>query len=217
MNTVLHTKSFELTRFSVVILDFDGVILDTETAQCAAWVHALSKFKLDTSKVNPTQIIGVQDEEIVKNLVDATHADLRAQIQEEKNSYMRLAYETGQVKLVNGVDRFIKSLSSTYTLAIASNSSTKRIVSVLKEHELEKYFQFIVAANHKLPPKPDPAIYLEALHIIGKPVSECIVIEDSIPGLVAAKNAGLFTIAITTGLAEGVLRPYANLVVGSFE
>lgn len=216
MSAILKPNSVDLSRFSALILDFDGVILDSETTQCAAWVHVLEKFGLDTSKVNPIYIIGEQDDEIVKQLVDSTKPDLRLEIQKEKTSYMQIEQETGRIKLVKGVSDFIKKTSKTHMLTIASNSHSKKIITTLRANNLHKYFTFIVAAEKKLPPKPNPAIYLEVLRSIGKPASECLVIEDSIHGIIAAKGAGLFTVAITTGLSEEVLKSYSDIVVNSF-
>ena len=139
------------------------------------------------------------------------------QIQQEKNSYMQNAYETGQIKLVAGVVDFIVKLSITHTLAVVSNSHEERIYTVLKANNLFRYIKFIVTANEKLLPKPNPAIYLEAIRVMGKTSSECMVIEDSVPGLIAAKQAGLYALAITTGLPEDILKPYSDNVIHSFK
>ena len=217
MNNNNHiAKKVDISRFSVIIFDFDGVILDSELAQCKAWEKALTKFSLDTSRVDALHIIGIQDDEIVNYLVDDNNSQLRELIRKEKNTLMNLMFEAEQVKLVNGLEDAIKRLSKTHTLAIASNAKPARIDSVLSKNGLQKYFDIIVTAGDRLPSKPDPAIYLEALRKIGKANFECMVIEDSIPGLVAARKAKLYSIGITTGLPKNALEQYANEVIHSF-
>jgi len=81
-------------------------------------------------------------------------------------------------------------------IGLASNSSHDLIEVVLEKVGIKHYFDFISSAQDVERGKPDPAVYLYAAMKLGVDPKECLVFEDSIIGVTAAKNAGMFVIAI---------------------
>jgi len=202
-------------RFAAIILDFDGVIADSERAQLRAWAWALREHGLDTSNLRLRCIIGRPDEDIAIDLAPDLSAELRSELLQTKVRKMREIDQEG-VTLVTGAKDFVRRKSKTHVLAIASNSRSGRLSSTLEQNNLARYFHVVVTAGGKLPSKPDPAIYLETLRRLDKLPSECMVIEDSIAGLEAARSAGIYTVGITTGLSRQDLLPHADWVIDSF-
>lgn len=81
-------------------------------------------------------------------------------------------------------------------IGLASNSSHDLIEVVLEKVGIKHYFDFISSAADVEKGKPDPAVYLYAAEKLGVDPTECLVFEDSIIGVTAAKNAGMFVVAI---------------------
>jgi len=84
---------------------------------------------------------------------------------------------------------------------------------------LEGYFQIIVTAEDVHKPKPDPDIFLCTAQRIGASPKECVVVEDSIFGVEAAKAAGMSCIAVLTGAynKKEIAKVNPDLIVDSLE
>lgn len=81
-------------------------------------------------------------------------------------------------------------------IGLASNSSHNLIEVVLEKVGIKKYFNFLSSAEDVEKGKPDPAVYIYAAKNLGVSSKECLVFEDSIIGITAAKNAGMTVVAI---------------------
>jgi sugar-phosphatase len=86
--------------------------------------------------------------------------------------------------------------SKGFKIGLASNSSHNLIEVVLERVEIKQYFDFISSAQDVEKGKPDPAVYLFAANNLGVCPTECLVFEDSIIGMTAAKRAGMTVVAI---------------------
>lgn len=90
--------------------------------------------------------------------------------------------------------------SKKYGLAVVSSSALRRVQASIKKVDQDKYFpkDHVFSAATSLPTptsKPDPAIYLHSLKVIGKTAEECVAVEDSKSGSLSAIRAGIPTIA----------------------
>ncbi len=102
-----------------------------------------------------------------------------------------------------GVKPFIEKLKEyNYKIGLATNSPYKIIPVVLEKLEIQHLFDSVLSAEFEIKGKPDPAIYHKAAAILDTDPSNCIVIEDSHTGMMAAKNAGMKVIAFTNGNLE---------------
>lgn len=102
--------------------------------------------------------------------------------------------------LIKGVKTFIEKLKvKEYKIGLATNSPKRIIPIVLKKLDVLHLFDATLSAESELKGKPDPAIYFSAAEKLGAAPAECIVIEDSYSGMLAAKNAGMKVIAFTNG------------------
>lgn len=213
----MQARLLTADRFAAIILDFDGVIVDSENAQFHAWAWALKRFGIDTQKLELRHTVGWPDEDILKTIVAESSSELRPHLLCAKSERMSQMYQEGQVSLVSGVEEFIVRRSKTHVLAVVSNSRSGRIHSLLAHYDLARYFHLVISAGRGLPSKPDPAIYLETLNRLGREPEECMVIEDSIVGLAAAHAVGIYAVAITTTLDREDLAPYADWIIDSFD
>uniref|UniRef100_A0A452YCK3 Riboflavin kinase n=1 Tax=Aegilops tauschii subsp. strangulata TaxID=200361 RepID=A0A452YCK3_AEGTS len=104
----------------------------------------------------------------------------------------------GNIKALPGANRLIKHLkSSRVPAALASNSSRSNIESKIScQQGWKEYFSAIVGADEVESGKPSPDIFLEAAKRMNADPSNCLVIEDSVPGVTAGKAAGMHVIAV---------------------
>jgi len=99
--------------------------------------------------------------------------------------------------------------------AIASSAPPENIDALVDELGIRPFFSAVVSA-YRLPGKPDPAVFLEAARLVEVPPAGCIVIEDGIPGVEAARRAGMKCIAVTSTNPRQSLSS-ANRIVDSLE
>ena len=99
--------------------------------------------------------------------------------------------------------------------AIASAAPPENVDFVLDKSGLREYFDVVMNAGHVIKGKPDPEIYLKTAQKLACSPRSCLVFEDSIPGLIAAKNAGMKVIALTTTYPPAELKD-ADYIISDF-
>lgn len=118
---------------------------------------------------------------------------------------------------INGVKRFIEGLKAkNYKIALATNSPDKIIPTVLQLLDIQHLFDVVSSAEFEDSGKPDPAIYLTTAAKLNVATSNCIAIEDSYSGMLAAKNAGMTVVAFTNGNKD-IDFEIADYKIDSFE
>jgi HAD superfamily hydrolase (TIGR01509 family) len=123
-----------------------------------------------------------------------------------------------------GAAELIASVASRHLLAICSGALRREIETILRAADLLSHFSVIVGADDVQRGKPDPQGYLLALqrlqdkHRLVPPLqpAECLVIEDSMPGIEAGKDAGMTCLAVSTSV-QGELLLQADAVIGTLQ
>lgn len=198
-----------------ILWDMDGTIIDSKECHFRSWEIALNKhgFKLDRSlyeknfgRNNQTALpvyLGFQPDQI-----------LAEGILEEKEVIFRNTVG-GQSQLIAGVRDWLEDASMRdYPQLIASSAPMENIVSVLETFNLTGFFDHLISGTD-LPAKPEPDVFLKACAIVAYPPENCLVIEDSLHGVMAAKNAGMRCIAVATSGRQANLDA-AELVIDDF-
>lgn len=103
------------------------------------------------------------------------------------------------VDLFEGTTELLDGLYGRTKIALATMSNSKVVDRLLLEKRIEKYFDVVVTADEVHKPKPDPEIFLLSATKLHVNPEQCIVVEDSIFGVKAAKAAGMKCIAIPSG------------------
>lgn len=184
-----------------VIFDMDGVIIDSEPF----WQRA--EFEIFSS-------LGVALEEEFTNLTKTMTTVEVTKFWYEKFPWQNKTLDeveemviTRVMELIEqvggeikGIESFIKKLKSNgFKIGLATNSPYKIIPVVLEKVGIAQYFDIIFSAEFVELGKPDPAIYLMTSKKLGINPENCIVIEDSYSGMLAAKKAGMKVVAFTNG------------------
>ncbi len=199
-----------------LVLDFDGVIADTEPLHFRAFqtILAGAGYAL-TAEDYAQRYLGFDDTGAFR----AVASDQGRPLDDErvaalvalKSRLLDEALAVGDV-LFAGAAEAVRALSSTLPLAIASGALRGEINAVLGRARLLSSFRAIVAAGDTPAGKPAPDPYLRAVALLGIPARHTVAVEDSLWGLESARAAGLGTIAVTTSYPASAL-PRADLVV----
>ncbi|MDM8159949.1 HAD-IA family hydrolase [Labilibaculum sp. K2S] len=201
-----------------IIFDMDGVIIDSEKY----WKQA--EYEVFTSLG-----VKVTDEysEITKSMTTSEVTQFwhdkypwknkdAAVVEQMVISRVIELIETENCQ-INGVKSFIEKLKiKKYKIGLATNSPSRIIPVVLKKLDILHLFDSILSAEFEEKGKPDPAVYYRAAEKLFTKPEDCIVIEDSYSGMLAAKNAGITVVAFTNGNKE-IECKIADYKIDSFE
>lgn len=185
-----------------VLWDLDGTISDSFQCFYMALERILSEQK-PAIKITPeeykSQYFGATFPSILERMYQGQLSD--AQIWELNERYFRYSVEfakQGTIFPIPGVDSFLEKLhANNIRMAIASSSTVEMIFTELDVLGFISYFDNIISGN-LLPSKPAPDVFQVAAASIHAQPSHCVVIEDSVAGITAAKNAGMRSVAVTT-------------------
>jgi beta-phosphoglucomutase family hydrolase len=194
-----------------VLWDQDGVIVDSGELHYQSWLVALGEINIHFDRETFARTFGMNNTGIIRLLLGDPLPDQVAQISDRKEIVYRQMIR-GNLQALPGVRAWLERLSQQgVPMAVASSAPVENIDITLEELGLRSYFDAIVSVAGR-PGKPDPLVFLESASRLGMPPERCIVVEDAIPGVEAAKRAGMKCIAVTTtNPAEALVA--ADLVV----
>ena len=180
-----------------VIFDMDGVLADTQRFHNKVSSNILKKYGI---KISPEEIeeffAGIPDRVYYKKLFEEHNIKGFERAVDEKWKQM-LSLEFDDVKTINGVVDFLKDLKvNKIRLAVASSSRKDFVYRVLSALNIKDFFDVIITGEDVSRGKPYPDIFLLAAEKLGVKVEECVVFEDSINGMTAAKRAKMFCVGV---------------------
>ncbi|MCI6770062.1 MAG: HAD family hydrolase [Bacteroidales bacterium] len=195
---------------SIALFDLDGVILDTEGSYTAFWDDYGSRHFSEKDFG-----LKIKGQTLVKILGDYfPEENERKAITDAINDFERnMSYP-----FVPGVENYIKSLKSNgIRTAVVTSSNLLKMDNVYRCHPgFREMFDMILTSEDFSESKPSPYCYLKAMRLFGAGPEDCVVFEDSLAGLQAARASGAFVTALTTTNTEEVVRNYADLVIRDF-
>lgn len=180
-----------------VIFDMDGVLIDSEALHLYDFRVFLQKHNQNLTNEELSEFVGLDAKTFIGHLQEIWKpVSLLPSIEEIKEG-CKYPSDSFQDMLVTHV-RFILShlKKNNIKIAIASSSPYNIIYKMLSINDIDSYFDVIVSGNDVQAKKPSPDIYFETLKRLELPSNDCIVIEDSLVGIQAAINAGLYVIAV---------------------
>lgn len=228
--------STSCSEIKAILFDCDGTLVDTEEVVFLAWVHAFDKqgyqlsreeylelMKLHAIAGHPNSISQFAKIGAMMLAHDCEHALLK-----DMHKYCDRLHEAGfppiepTVNLLHRLGQQKQSLG--LKLGLASGNIKKNINRHLKSINVDRYFDVIVSGADDLHEyvdaegtnKPKPYVYLHAAKLLGLSCEECVAIEDSQTGVLAAAAAGCITIAVPN--AATLLHDFskADIVINSF-
>lgn len=202
------------TNFGV-IFDMDGVVVHSNPAHKKNIQSFFKKYDLEvTEEQLREQIYGRQSREWIPDIFGASEEETEQLIQ-EKGRKFREQFDP-RAAAIPGVLNFLDELKDRGIPTVLATSATKENVEFnLSELSIESQFEAVLNADDVDQGKPDPEVYLKASEAIGYKPQKCIVIEDSISGVEAGKQAGSKVIGVTSTHAPEEMED-CDLIIGDF-
>jgi beta-phosphoglucomutase family hydrolase len=214
---IVSTKPSEASKAKAIIWDMDGVIVDTAPYHLKAWQEVFQKRGVAFTKEDFRRNFGQRNDTIILNtLGELTLQSEIDAIGREKERKFRNAVRQN-IKPLPGAIELIKSLAPHgFKLALASSAPIENIKLLTKGLGIDKCFYAIISGGDVTEGKPSPQGFLLAAQRLGVEPKNCIVTEDAIAGITAAKRAGMYCLAVTNTHPRPSLTE-ADLVVDTLE
>ena len=211
-----------------IFFDFNGVIIDDEPLQMTAYKELLAEHGIDLTEADYYGALGMDDKTFLRAAFARSKKPLSDEllnsIQADKVVRHRKLIED-QLPLFPGVVTFLKAASRELSLGLVSMANQDEINYVLDRGNLRSLFSVIVSAEDVSVCKPAPDCYKRGLEKLNEkrrderklPLlpRECLVIEDSPPGIQSGREAGMRTLGLTNTVAETQLRTAGAEVVSA--
>ncbi|GIL44422.1 hypothetical protein Vafri_1895 [Volvox africanus] len=217
--------------FTHLILDCDGVLVDSEAASCEALRRAILEVTgFDIPHLFPqdyAEVFGMDVRSCVSHYRERFNRSeweapelLAPRVQAAKEvHYKKLT--AGGIPAFDGAERLIRrALDAGMQVGVASSGAPQKIQHNLFSSGLAPLIpqHAVVSASHVAAGKPAPDVYLAAMKATGcLDPRRALVVEDAVNGLKAARAAGMFTVGITNQLPTDILVPWSDLVVSHLD
>jgi beta-phosphoglucomutase family hydrolase len=200
-----------------VIWDMDGVIVDTARFHLKSWQAVFKKHGVEFTGADFTGLFGQRNDRIIRTVLDREVPPAEIdEIAHDKEEFFRNNVR-GNITALPGVIDLIKALNQQgIKMAIASSAPMENIQLLLGSLGIIDCFQQLVPGKEVSESKPSPQLFLLAAKKLGATPDHCIVFEDAIAGVTAAKRAGMHCVAVTTTNAREKLSE-ADMVVDTLE
>lgn len=209
------TAAGEVVLAACLVFDFDGTILETEGPVYRSWAELWEEHGVELPRRTWQSVIGTESvfdpwAELERRL-GVTLDPALALRRRARGDELQAAFgpRDGVLGWLEQADRLH------LPVAIASSSPEEWVAGHLERLGLRTRFAATVCRDDLVPPKPDPTSYREACLRLGAEPRRSVAVEDSLPGVAAARGAGLYTVAVPHGLTEDLDFRGADLVVAS--
>ena len=198
-----------------IFFDFNGVIIDDEPLQMSAYRDVLREQGIELTESDYYGALGMDDVTFVRAAFERAQKPLSEEVLQTmlaaKTAIHRKLIEN-ELPLFPGIVTFLKSAARHYSLGVVSMALPADIQYVLERARLLSLFSVIVSAEDVNVCKPAPDCYRRALEKLNEKrrtqtlaASECLVIEDSPPGIESGRGAGMRTLGITNTVSRAEL------------
>ena len=185
-----------------LILDFDGVIVDTDPFHFSSWKNVLNLY-------NPTIKLNQEDYKLIKGFgrssalnklielkdIQPIRAEQKNEMLKKKNDlFLESITSISKVNLIPGVEEFILKNKPLYKIGVASASENANFI--IEKIGINHLFDVIIDAKSTNNKKPNPEVFLKCCEQLNVEPKDCIVFEDSINGVNASKAGGFLTYGV---------------------
>lgn len=204
----------QISGIEAVIFDMDGVLVDSERAKFENWKNITGiAIEEDFFK---RECVGKSREDICKILIEKYDLPFSVEELAEKDKESARKIYSKPMPIKPAIE-FLKGVYGKYKIALAASQQMEFIKIVLNSLDITEYFNNNIFSGHDsvARDKPAPDIYLLAARKLAVKPEHCAVIEDSETGVLSAKNAGMYCIAVPNEFTGHQDFSKADLVVNS--
>lgn len=189
-----------MAQLKACIFDLDGVIVDTAKYHYQAWKQLANSLGFDFTEHDNEKLKGISRIRSLELILEWSGIIKTATEQQElaetkNNSYLRLINNMHPGEILPGVQNFLKALQQA-EIKIALGSASKNSRFILEKIGLLPFFDVIVDGNEVKASKPNPQVFLKGAELLSLQPANCIVLEDAIAGVQAAKAGGMKVVGI---------------------
>jgi beta-phosphoglucomutase family hydrolase len=187
-------------EIEAVIFDLDGTLVDNNPYHLEAWKRYLKKIGRELSEEEyNTSFNGRTNKDVVEYIHKRQMTNEEAApYYLEKEALYRELYQPF-IAPVPGLLDFLQEIDNAgIPMAIATSGITVNIDFMFEHIPVKHFFKAVINSTHIRKGKPDPEIYLKAAEALDAHPDKCVVFEDAIVGIEAAKAAGMKVVALTT-------------------
>ncbi len=197
-----------------IVFDLDGVLVDSEALSCRATADLLQGRGIDLDEHDVRRLFLGKPIRAVYDHVEALgHPPLPEAFAAEKEE-LYFARARGVLRAFPGARELVEGLRGRVPIAIASSGSPRKVAFSLAETGLAPLFDVVCTTAEVRRGKPAPDLFLLAASKLGVEPGDCVVLEDSIPGIEAARAAGAFAVGVPTSIEpERLIAAGAHRVV----
>lgn len=183
---------------SLVIYDMDGLLIDSEPFWRQAEIKVFASVGLHLTEDDCRATTGFRFDEVVEHWWHQKpwSGKTKTQIHDEVLDEMENAI-THHAQPMSGVVESLEFFKNqNCRIALASSSAMRLIKATVQKLNIESYFELLVSAEHERYGKPHPAVFLRTAETLGVSPQNCLVLEDSLNGVLAAKAAKMKCVAV---------------------
>jgi beta-phosphoglucomutase len=203
------------------IWDVDGTLVDTARDHFAAWLQLAHEIDKPFTADDFRATFGRRNPEIIRAVFDPNASEaVIANLGGRKEAAYRCAVRRDGVALLPGASQLLAGFRELgWHQAIGSSAPRENLDLILDKTATRPMFDAIVSAEDTTRGKPDPQVFLVAADKLGISAKRCVVFEDAVAGVEAAKAAGMKCVAVRFSAghhsAEALKHAGADLVVES--
>jgi beta-phosphoglucomutase len=208
--------STDMPTIQACLFDLDGVIVDTAKYHYQAWKRLANELGFDLSEAQNELLKGISRMESLDIILGIGKVELsedeKLKYASEKNTlYLELCKQMTPDDTLPGVRSFLDELKVA-GIKIGLGSASKNAKVILKSIGMLDYFETIVDGNRISKGKPDPQVFLMGAEDLDTSPENCVVFEDAVAGVQAAKAGGMLAV----GIGENDVLTEADIVVKGF-
>jgi beta-phosphoglucomutase len=206
-----------VTRIKACLFDLDGVVVDTAKYHFIAWQTLAKDLGFEFTPEDNERLKGVSRMQSLDILLEIGGMQFSNQekqkMAEKKNAlYVSFIEKMTPLEILPGIEKFLQELKKN-SIKTALGSASKNTPIILDRIRLSRLFDAVVDGNSITEAKPNPEVFLKGAEALGVQPAECVVFEDAIAGIEAARNGGMYCV----GIGHPETLELADLVIPGFE
>ncbi|PTN08159.1 beta-phosphoglucomutase [Mangrovibacterium marinum] len=205
-----------MKKIAACLFDLDGVLVDTARYHFLAWKKLADELGIDFTLEHNELLKGVSRMDSLDIILNIGNLQLS---QEKKNAladqknqvYLEYILQMNEEEILPGVKDFLTALRK-LGVGVALGSASKNAPLILERLKIGNLFDAVIDGTKVSKAKPDPEVFLKGAEALAAKPAACIVFEDAIAGIEAARNAGMMAV----GVGDPQTLSRANLVISGF-